>query len=634
MKNNNYWVFLWLCLILCSWPIFAGRYISMHDAIKMSTLIVLAEVIEDENNTLHIKVKKILKGNDLTTGQVVSITHPPMVFSGSYLELGKNIVVLFDEGWQEVGRRWPVFRSYSGEEADQVVSLLKYALIKNERKRLKKLIGAYGKDNYTMSQLLLDEISSMQNPQNFDLFNSAFLKISEPTDSEELLEIMAETRDLRSIPILIAALSSSHSDVRSTAAHELRYAFAGAAGVDEAFERHFDDPDVQYHAKAYLKKRYQHPKYRDEPNSKTPWLQFITYRDMGKISEALEVCVAILKSHEWNSYTSPICAEFTVKFSEGQYDEIVINHFFNTLPPLNELTTHGVRRLAQIAWQVETKNKTMLPLLLDLLAYKDYNVLIFALATMSINQLDAESKKVAVEKIFSLVDSTDSLSSIKLALGIGLLGDKEQLKKIKRMIYEKTYMRFAIADEYADIKQAADPATWLITELRKTHVDSKYIEWLIIHLDVLNDERTELVMYELLQKYSHYDLQTAIHDVLSQHSNLNLKILVETLESAQMHAKTTLTRLLIQHGGQNSLDHIRAIIRGDLNGDVSQALSAIGRMGELEDIKLLQPYCNHWPKSGQRYNWQYCDALDSVRRVNNYDLSGPIVKTAKMTPFD
>jgi hypothetical protein len=600
----------------------------------MSEMIFLADVTEDENDTLSIKVKKVLKGKDLTKGQVVTITNRPIRLDGSNIDIKKDVLVLFDEGWQEEGRRWPVFRSYAGEEADLAISLLKHASIKNERKRLKKLIKAYHNDNYSMRQLLLDEMGSMQDPKNFDIFGKAYHKITEADDLVTLLETMGETRDLRSLPILFSAMSSKHSEVKSTAAHELRYGFAGAPGVAEIFERHFDDPEVQYHAKGYLKLRYSHPKYQDKTKSETPWLKFKAYQQSGNLPEAKKACQANLQSDTWNSYSSFVCAEFLVNFTENHYDEIIIEHFIKPIPPLNELTPHSVKRLAQIAWQLNTRNDGILPLLLDLLAYKDYNVSIFALAVMSINSLDIESKTTAINHIYTLVDSIDSLSSIKLALGVSLLGNEEEIQKIKDLLYEKTYMRFAKADTYANIKQTDAPAAWIISELRKVQTNSKYIEWLIIHLSLLDDERTELVMYEMLLKYPNYDLQTVIYDVLAQQAELNIKYLITTLKSAQRHSVSTLTRLLIEHEGLNSLAEIRSIISGEFNGDVSLALSAIGRMGQVEDIAFLMPYCNNWPESGDRYNWQHCDALDSVRRHNHHDLNGPIVKSDKMIPLE
>ena len=430
-----------------------GHYV--HEA----ELIVIGDTKKGENMLdLIVSVNEVVKGDTELVGQNITIsTGRVMSTADAWVPPDtKQVAILFPPNWRQ-SDRWPVLEAYKKpHELDALRTLVKILDIENERKRLKELEKVFFDGNPSIQGQFFTELSAIRNRGNFDVLIDLYEKLDE-TYQKKLIQQIAGMYDLRGVPTLIKALSSSSKAVRVAAAHGLYYNFPGASGVAEAFEKHLETDGINWFALRYLAKRFENKKYQELSKPKeTRWLKASQLEEEGKTKQAREIYFELVADDSEEDYSRRQTALKLVK--DANEEELAIIR--KAILPLlqsdvegdNYIWTHEAAKILRALHHPDC-----LPALLKLLEHNEgIQEKSVQQATMAIRELGVDARQRAVEKTKEMLQTAPPKHPTgdnpeRYLLELVWLGDEKQILETKEILHT-TYQRLNCTESQGQLK--------------------------------------------------------------------------------------------------------------------------------------------------------------------------------------
>lgn len=610
------------------------RHMPMGYYIREAELIVIGDTKKGENMLdLIVSVNEVVKGDAELVGQDITIsTGRIMSTADAWVPPDtKQVAILFPPNWRQ-SERWPVLEAYKEpHELDALRILVKILDIENERKRLNELEKVFFDGNPSIQEQFFTELSAMRNRDNFDILIELYEKLDE-THQEKLIKQIDGMCDLRGVPTLIKALSSSSKAVRVAAVHGLYYNLPGASGVAEAFEKHLETDGINWYASRYLAKRFKNEKYQELSKPKeTRWLKASQLEEEGKIKEAREIYYELVADNSEDDYSRRTTALKLVK--DANEEELAIIR--KAILPLlksdvkgdNYIWTHEAARILRALHHPDC-----LPALLKLLEHNEgIQEKSVQQATMAIRELGVDARQRAVEKIKEMLQTAPPKHPTgdnpeRYLLELVWLGNEKQILETKDILHT-TYQRFWEYTKPLIPLNNTEDEVLLLIDLLNGPIKDSYREirhWVVFRLGDLRDERAIPVLVNYLKSVNnmHYYGEEALKNISGERVE---QAMIELLLDEEQRVRGVATEVLLNLQGKRSLSILRRMVKEENFGDRQSAFIHLGHHGTLEDLEMLKPFCDFWNRGNNSIYWP-CQAMVGIRERFDYDINGLIKK--------
>ena len=624
-------------------PVQASRmHMPMGYYIREAELIVIGDTKKGENMLdLIVSVREVVKGDKKFKGQELLIsTGRIMSTADAWVPPdAKQVAVLFPPDWQQ-SERWPVLEAYKEpHELDALRVLVTILDIENERKRLNALEKVFFEGNPAIQEQFFTELASMRNPDNFNVLIKLYDKLDE-THREKLIQQISSMYDLRGIPTLIRALSSSSKAVKIAAANGLYYNFPGAPAVAEAFEEHLETDGINWFASRYLAKRYENEKYQELSKPKeTRWLKANQLEEEGKTKEARKIYFELVTDEKEDDYSRRQTALKLLKDANDEEKAIIRKAMLPLLQKDvagdNYLWTHEATKILRSLHHAEC-----LPALLRILEHNEFiSEQSVQQATMAIRELGKEARQKAVEKVremlkLALPNHLTGDNPTRYLLELVWLGDEKEILETRDILHAEYQHAWENIKPLISLNQAEDEAAFLM-DLLKEPIKVSYGEirnWTIFRLGDLKDERAIPVLANYIKSVNDTRF---VEEALKQiGGNQVEEAMTQLLSHEKQQVRGVATEILFNLPGEKSLSVVRRMIKEDNFGDRQKAFIYLYNHGTLDDLEMLKPFCDFWNRGDNSIYWP-CHAMIGIRERFNYDLNGPIIKKSrKAAPHD
>ncbi len=480
---------------------------------------------------------------------------------------------------------------------------------------------------------LLAALNKMRDKNNFSLVTRLYDKADQDT-KRELLDWMACTGDRRSLPLLIAAVSSPDRALRSTAISRLTYYYPGDAGVDDCIEHAYEHgfADTKNAALDYIAKRRNGiADNQTAARVKTPYQQAEEFFAQKKYKEATALYIQEVMSNKKDSYVRRWSALKAIPYaSTDQKDEIRIS----ILPLVAEDAATGNYLEATDAAEILQKlnHEDCLKSMIILLDRKEP---LFGKANrmvaFGIAKLPASARHKASTHLLEVIRSdkfknnADSQSQLMTLLQLIWISDARDLKSVDDILKGSSAASIWTSLHPLLAKNEHLSADFLLGALKNnTGLPHLAKDWIIVELGDLKDSRAaDLILAHMKEMRYQYDYNVA-SDALKSIGGKHVCEQLEQIAFGGDDVSRNAVDILCAIEAEKSLPVLRRIIHSQ-SGSKTNALVAIARLGTPDDLKELVPLSDYW--TGDRlYHYWIMEAIGSIRQRNSLNVNGPIKK--------
>jgi HEAT repeat protein len=553
---------------------------SMGRYIQQAAVIAVADAKESGSPDVQavLELREILKGGIGSSTSTIAIRWSCIFKDGVSIPPGSTrVAVLLAPRWQQAD--CPLLAAYrQPQEIAAVRELTPIYALASERSRLEALRALANDPNPLYRVQLFDDLRQMLEPANFpivlDLFDA--LDIAGQRAVVQLLEAIG---DLRGVPTLLKALTSSDPLLRASAEQTLSIHFRGAPGVDEALRHARRDvarqPETPYQAAARL---------WDSGHRQRGRLRFLAVAqdrsesDYVRMQSALMIASTLSRAERdtLQAAIRPLMARMVAK---GNYLELL--------------------DAAKILRAVRSpRNHDLLTTLLDRKQADFVGQATPYLAAQAIRELGPRTRRRAAERLRARVvaaaraERTAGEPQPQL-LALAWLGDPDQLAGIE----DWTWSAFR---PLLGVGQQRDEGLFLVHVLQNhSDLPPLALAWMAHRLGDLRETRAVTSLIQALST-SHADLAPVWRALAHIGGPMVESEAAKLLTHSSPEVRTAAIDILQSLQGPKMLPLLRRMIAKKDFGVKSNALLWMGQLGEPEDLKWLVPMADFW--TGDRVN--------------------------------
>ncbi len=449
------------------------------------------------------------------------------------------------------------------------------------------------------------------------------------------MRLVEESNDPRAVPFFIELLSHQEQEVRSDAAHALYYQYEGHEGIAEAFEKHWDDKTIREYTRPYLAARYQHPKYQETESKTTPWHQAMALQKAGQFDAAHAIYLEYIKDTKHYGSRFYYADQIQQGMSE-QTKALLAQYFLDQLPDLKRYEGDTGLKLMGLIQRVDWPAERVAPALLKLLKNEFSDSKVYPHLLILIKQ-QGEAVRLQAMDVLKAQLNKSIHHALYPFLGVAFLATDDEYVKLMPAGKNRHQNHWSKASTFRQIMKSKDPVEELIEFIHLLGSSNLvgWPEWLLVHLNAHEDTRITPALVKYWMDRQHYGSMDIMKDLLRNAKDDRLNtLLIEALPQVkQPWALYEVTQLIIQRMEADALPQLRQIIKKQMNGHRSLALSALGRYGSAEDVALLNGHCDLKDFKIKQSNVA-CDALRALKKRHGQDAQGKIIKSNKLTPLD
>ncbi len=615
--------------------------------LRQAEMVVVANVMKTKESGLEIIVKQVLKGDQLYADKIINIPKclrlrddsPVNLFEKKY---SKNSIIFLNNGWRKKPCR-PISVVYDKSQLLHIKILAQYKSITIEKKRLTQVLKLLPTETYAVKRIVFDEFAGMQNPGNFYLFKKLINKSGSCKNKKSALDAMVNTYDLRAVSYLVKFLTFEECEINLHAARELTYKFAGAKGLAKAFTKQIDHPKIKKVAKKYLFNRYSNPSYIPELKAVTRYSQAHLLLKKGDYSSATELFLSHLDvAHETPCKQKRYSLEMSAinkslpYLNSQQVDRVYT--YINTIDLTDDDVNFRIREiLVEVLFQYPRPGN--LPMLLELLkaSMRDNNTFINTIFLLS--KMDREAKNTALQVLEGSYNGGRNQQWVSL-IGMYWLGgydfidaliQKQGLKGSRKLRASQMKALVALRSISGDVHEFS----FLKEAALNPDIIAKWKLFSLVIKELINADKpiTADLMQEILKLNFKQTSSTISNAIVELDTEQLQQMIIEMMSSDQQEHRLFATRTLYELKLDESLSYMRKAYALSDYGDQTEAAYRIGLIGEVQDIELLKPTCDYWHQP-RKLSSNSCRGIGFLNSKYQYDLNGPIVKSAKQTPFD
>jgi HEAT repeat protein len=633
------------------------RYKPLGDYVREAAVIVIADtkITRGGGYVGHttLTVTEVLKGEPELLGQEIALGMGKLSSASAHVPApAKGVAIMLTADWREKTDDWPVVEACSTpEQVAAVRALLAIYREATERQRLVALQArALAGDAICLDQLLAD-LRAMREPENFDLMTGLYPHLP-PKMQVRLVEIMADTGDIRVVPALLRALQSPDGEVSRRAVDALRFNYRGAPGVTAAFTALLTaKPPLDGIAVAYLAPYRADMAARIEEQA-TPWSradrQWTTDR-----AAARAAFLALVADPQASAYTNsqpalkadPEALARVLTYTRVQSALRLLPEATPTerdqirqalLPMLNANAQGDDYIQAETAAQVlrGLRHPDCLPALLTLAARRDRDYEKAArTAVFAIRELGADACGQGFARLLAGSESVPQQRHSSdlpdgYLLAVVWLGNRESYSQVAEHLPQAARAAWLRLAPLWPLAEQTDEAAFMGEQLRAPgELPATAREWLVIRLGELKDPRAVPVLTNLLVQEHDYGIGVALTKALAQIGGPDAE---EALTKLLTHpdrqvARARAVEALFAILGERAVPLARRMLREKDFGSPQAALGHLGRFGTAEDLALLESWCDYWHADRAVHCWAML-AMGNLRERCGYDLNGPIRK--------
>ena len=633
---------LLITLLCCVSPTQAQRHNSSIGLnLRNSSLIVLADTQPTGANELDtlLTFREVLKGGSHILGQTYILPKDDRynIEGPLFPQQAQGLAVIF--GRREASGRLPIIEMYqTPQDIAALRSLISIYDLPTERQQLEALRARLNDSNPRFKEQLFDDLSRMRDRDSYPIFSSLYPGLN-AKDQSRLLQIINSIGDLRGVPILIKAMSSPDHEVRAEAARDLQFTFPGAPGVNEAFQKALNDPDLAPIVADYLLKR--------DPNNswlqailapyRSDWLEAQHQREIGRLTTYRAMLVHIIENPKTAEAIKCSAAEELLPTAKPA---LKARLRLLLLPLLSREATTGAGPEELSAAQVlhDLHHPACLPSLLILLIQPS-SVGHFAkqVATSAVLDLGAQARRKAVAELTAHIKSLPSSAGAVfgdqdndfLFTELACLGDADDYEQAGRELATGCQPLWQQARPLVGVSQQKDEGLFLLRILERSSsqevtASDAVTDWAIFRLGDLRDKRAINPLFaSLLNRRWNWDYDP--HGALVKIGGPEVEKRALTLLTSEDRgwARDEAADLLNDLLGPKMLPLLRRMIREPDFGSRMYALNQLSVVGTPDDLKLLIPFADFWTGNRELHAWAM-PAVAQIRERYNYDIHGPI----------
>ncbi len=668
MPSNNYLSKLLLLVLLFSWIENSSacriKRLSMQEYIELSELIVVGDTYAKVNQEYMI-VRKVLKGNKRFKGKTIHLNDNSMhkgkiviSCSDGYPPVGeKNIALFLTDDWKQTSDTDRYIKYYTeSKDIKALKHIISISAIKDESKRLKKIMKYALREplgNTQMQQHFLAETKNLKNPESLAVVLKYFEQtlehfeklLNKETPIEkvklaedyivDLIQLLEEIADTRTVPELIKALNSSSEAVRSHVSDTLYFKFPGVPGVTEAFIKYRNTAGVHEMAANYLGERfnYNNPK----PRTPHPWY---TANQLIK-SKQLNAAKAILHQQLLTKKATFSDRLFTanklLSIADNDDREFIIK---NLLPEIETELNKGISLTVDDMVEVlsDLKHPATLPLLLKVLSMHftqlSHEEALLA-AVFAINDLGMEAIEQGEAVILNRLKSkykehiSTCCRDLKFLLALLWLNSEKVEQPHVEMFSDRFYGQIK---NIAAVSLAANEAGFMHDALiNQADIHPEVNLWVTRRLSYLKDEQGIPLLVNFLAENDDrsYIYQPALISIGGEAAKKAIvaKAMLGLFTHPKKWVRTTAITVYARLAEKEILPYLREMTLDKDYGDLDSALVYFYYYGTPEDLPYLNKNCNFWNAENERH-YLACHARYGIWSRYDYDLSGPIKKVS------
>jgi HEAT repeat protein len=649
---------LLIALLGATGEVWASRlHRPLGDYVREAAVIVIADTKRGGayGGDTILTVTEVLKGAPKLLGQEIVFGMELSTADARVPAPSKGLAVMLAADWQEKTNHWPVIEACNTPE--QVAAVRVFIAVYGEATERQRLVAlearALAGDAVCLDQLLSD-LRGMREPGNFDLMTDLYPKL-QPKTQVQLVEIMANTGDLRVVPVLLRAMQSTNEEVSMRAASALRFHYPGARGVTEAFTALLEDKSPL----GNMAVQYLAP-YRADLTSRaeewtTPWIradrQWATNRPAARAALlALIVDPQGLASAYTNAQPALKAAP---KALAGVSDYARTLAALKLLPEATPAERDQMRQAllpmltakaqggdyieAETAAQIlrGLNHPDCLPALLALITRTGF---VYQQATQTavfaIRELGPEACEEGFTRLLEglqpvpqQLEQSDLLDGYLLAMI--WLGNRTAWNQVTERLPEAHRAAWQRLAPLRSLAEQQDEVAFMIERLRAPgELPAMARAWLVTRLGELKDPRAVPILIDLLvQETNDYHIGVALTTTLPQ---INGRQAEEALTKLLTHPDRHVVRAraveaLFVMLGERGLPLARRMLQEKDFGSPQAALGQLGQFGTAEDFALVAPWCDYWRADRTLQYWGM-QAMCRMRERCGYNINGPIQK--------
>jgi len=629
----------------------------LGDYVREASVIVIADTKRGGayGGDTILTVTEVLKGEPKLLGQEIvfgmaRLTADPFVPVPS-----KGLAVMLAADWQEKTNHWPVIEACNTPE--QVAAVRVFLAVYGEATERQRLVAlqarALAGDAVCLEQLLSD-LRGMREPGNFDLMTDLYPKLQSKTQVQ-LVEIMANTGDLRVVPVLLRAMQSTNEEVSIRAASAMRFHYPGARGVTAAFTALLPDKSPL----GNMAVQYLAP-YRADLTSRieewtTPWIradrQWATNRPAARaallalivdpqgLASACTNAQPALKSApkalaEVSDYARTLAAlKLLPEATPAERDQMRQA----LLPMLTAKAQGGDYIEAETAAQIlrGLHHPEGLPALLALIKRTGF---VYQKATrtavFAIRELGPEAcgqgftcLLEGLQPVPQQLENSDLCDGYLLAMI--WLGNRTAWNQVTEHLPEARRAAWQRLAPLRSLAEQQDEVAFMIERLRAPgELPAMARAWLVTRLGELKDTRAVPILIDLLvQETNDYHIGVALTTTLPQIGGPQAEeALTKLLTHPDRHVvRARAVEALFVMLGERGLPLARRMLQEKDFGSPQAALGHLGQFGTAEDFALVAPWCDYWRADRSLQYWGM-QAMCRMRERCGYNINGPIPK--------
>jgi len=604
--------------------------------VREAGLIVVADTRRDrERSQTVVLINEVIKGDPKMAGMEIRLGGGRKWSSADvYLPTpATNVTILLQKEWRNEQKKWPILEAYAkAEDAVVVRALVEIYRLPRERDRLLALREKALAGNACCIDQLLEDLRDMRSPENFDVMTGLYDDIA-PADQIKLVDIMGETGDPRTVTPLLKAMQSSNEKVGITAARKLSWAFPGAPGVTEAFEKALKQEHLMREAARYLSKRRDVPEWNELcGKSESDWHRANKSWDAGDMKAARVAYLEIIENNTNSRYVRFSSATKLLPHASTVEKERIRKALLSQL--LADASGDNYLHVQEAVHIMrELHHIDCLEALIEIVLRGDrIHRIAGRVATLAIRELGSEARQKCTGRLLKNLDSDAlkindrSLMTIYL-MKLIWLGDQESFARVEKVLpvsWKSTWEALGPLRLMIDEKDEASGFIHLLAQ--SEDFPEMAGEWIIFYLGDLKEKRAVNTLVEILIHHRNQTLTRAARDALigiggTEVENEMLKFMTLPDRTRRRMA----VEVLFGMKGARACELSRRMLREDDFGLKSEAIFHLGYHGTVDDLALLLPYCNYWISdrdTHSRARW----AVSNIRERHNYDVNGPIVR--------
>lgn len=599
---------------------------SMGESIAASNLITIGQM--DEH--FAIKVTEVLKGDKTQVGKTLNIG--PRRSCDAYPTKGNPVAVF----WGKDGATLSIVDTLSGEQNLAALRcLVKVYAIGDEQTRFTKLSGLFiDSSNGCPEAKHLDLASifkkefygalpTMRDPKTFEIVKNLYHKVA-PDEQLKLLTWMADTRDARSVPLLLEALHSKDKFIKSEAQNKLSYSWSKRPDVKAALQKLNAASSASGAVSGTSAGSPTNAATFSAASTQTAFQKAETFSKAGQTAAVREQYFAALEhanageSKDVTAYTQRAAAQKLLAAASAQDKkriwQAIAPQIYKDAKSGNYLESAEAAEI-----MLKLRDPACLDDLILLLDRRDVmQEKANRLATMAVIDLGTAARAKVAQHLLSLVQSggapvKDQESKTTALVELVFIGTEGDSKRCTELVASKPDFKF-IWDKLTKLQGISDKkeqCQYLSNLMQsKSELLPDVLPWVAERLGRIGDGAASSVLVAALGSVNYHLSDCAANALISLGRKCSKDKLVAAAQVEGSNQPRSIDVLCTIYGAE-ALPTIRKIAKDPKAKYKASAFIWLGRLGNKEDLTYLVPMSDYW--QGDRLNHYWVTmALDDI----------------------